>query len=224
MLEGGRGAAEIDAEMMVAGYRLGPFALIDPVGADINLAATRSLSAAMGGHPRYHVFAALRDKVGQGDLGRKSGRGFVTPPAVVPTPADAATIRRRVERDAERSRLALVRRRSHAPGDRHRDATRAEFPAWAIRGFGTLRPRRRAGHACRTGRGGPGASERPLPASTRSLTPPPGSRAACPAGASPPRARFLHRCRSAGSAFAWLRPAGRKNPARSTPPGSTAAA
>lgn len=170
MLEGGRGAAEIDAAMMAAGYRLGPFALIDLVGADINLAATRSLSAAMGGHPRYHVFAALRDKVGQGDLGRKSGRGFVTPPAVVPTPADAATIRRRVERDAERSRLALVRRRGHAPGDRHCDAARAEFPARAIRGFGTLRPRRSAGHACRTGTGGPGASERPLPARTRSLT------------------------------------------------------
>ncbi len=97
MLEGGRGADEIDAAMMAAGYRLGPFALIDLVGADINLAATRSLSAAMGGHPRYHVFAALRDKVGQGDLGCKSGRGFVTPSAVVPTPADAATIRRRIE-------------------------------------------------------------------------------------------------------------------------------
>jgi 3-hydroxybutyryl-CoA dehydrogenase len=48
------------------------------VGADINLAASEQIATAMGHHPRYHVFAALRAQVASGDLGRKTGRGFVT--------------------------------------------------------------------------------------------------------------------------------------------------
>lgn len=95
LLEEGRSAAEVDAAMVAAGYRLGPFALIDLVGADINLAATESLAAAMDGHPRYHVFAALRAQVAKGDLGRKTGRGFVSGEA--PAPADAAEIALRIE-------------------------------------------------------------------------------------------------------------------------------
>lgn len=97
MLEEGRTAAEVDAAMVAAGYRLGPFALIDLVGADINLAATEGLHAAMGGHPRYHVFAALRDQVARGDLGRKTGRGFVHPAEPVAPPDDAAAIALRIE-------------------------------------------------------------------------------------------------------------------------------
>ena len=97
MLEEGRLAADIDAAMTAAGYRIGPFGLIDLIGADINLAATQSLSAAMAGHPRYHVFAALRAQVMRGDLGRKTGRGFVFPADAVPAPADAAAIVQRIE-------------------------------------------------------------------------------------------------------------------------------
>jgi 3-hydroxybutyryl-CoA dehydrogenase len=97
LLEEGRPAAEIDAAMVAAGYRLGPFALIDLIGADINLAATKSLSAAMGGHPRYHVFDALKAQVARGDLGRKSGRGFVHPAEPAQPPADAAEIALRIE-------------------------------------------------------------------------------------------------------------------------------
>ena len=84
LLEEGVSAQRIDAAMMAAGYRLGPFALIDLIGADINLAATEGLLAAMNGHPRYHVFAALRDQVRRGDLGRKTGRGFLFPQTVAP--------------------------------------------------------------------------------------------------------------------------------------------
>lgn len=97
LLEEGRTAAEIDAAMVAADYRLGPFGLIDLIGADINLAATESLSAAMGGHPRYHVFAALRAQVEKGDLGRKTGRGFVHPSDPVPPPVDAEAIALRIE-------------------------------------------------------------------------------------------------------------------------------
>jgi 3-hydroxybutyryl-CoA dehydrogenase len=97
LLEEGRPAAEVDAAMVAAGYRLGPFALIDLIGADINLAATEGLSAAMGGHPRYHVFDALKAQVARGDLGRKSGRGFVHPAEPAPPSADAAEIALRIE-------------------------------------------------------------------------------------------------------------------------------
>lgn len=97
LLEEGRAATEIDAAMLTAGYRIGPFALIDLIGADINLAATEGLSAAMGGHPRYHVFAALRAQVARGDLGRKTGRGFVYPSDSGAAPADAEAIVLRIE-------------------------------------------------------------------------------------------------------------------------------
>ena len=95
LVEEGRDPAEIDAAMVAVGYRLGPFALIDLIGADINLAATEGLSAAMEGHPRYHVFDALRAQVASGALGRKAGRGFVD--AVAPAPADASDIALRIE-------------------------------------------------------------------------------------------------------------------------------
>lgn len=97
LLEEGRSASEIDAAMLAAGYRLGPFGLIDLVGADINLAATESLAQAMDGNPRYHVFAALREKVASGDLGRKTGRGFLFPERPGDPPADADAIVSRIE-------------------------------------------------------------------------------------------------------------------------------
>lgn len=115
MAEEGRAPAGIDAAMVAAGYRLGPFALIDLVGADINLAATESLSAAMGGHPRYHVFDALRRQVASGALGRKMGRGFVTPPAPLAPPADAAAIALRIEATLVNEAAWLVSEGSVSP-------------------------------------------------------------------------------------------------------------
>ena len=97
LVEEGRSPSEIDAAMVGAGYRLGPFALIDLIGADINLAATKGLSGAMDGHPRYHVFDRLKAQVASGDLGRKTGRGFVHPAEPVPAPADAEAIAERIE-------------------------------------------------------------------------------------------------------------------------------
>lgn len=97
LLEEGRGAAEIDAAVLSAGYRIGPFSLIDLIGADINLEATRSVHQAMGRHPRYHVFAAQETAVAEGRLGRKSGRGFLVPDAPGQPPADAERIVARIE-------------------------------------------------------------------------------------------------------------------------------
>lgn len=97
LLEEGRSAGEIDAAMTAAGYRLGPFALIDLIGADINLAATESLSAAMHHHPRYHVFSALKAQVEKGALGRKTGTGFTLPPTDTQPPKDAEALALRIE-------------------------------------------------------------------------------------------------------------------------------
>ncbi|MDG1281366.1 MAG: 3-hydroxyacyl-CoA dehydrogenase NAD-binding domain-containing protein [Pseudorhodobacter sp.] len=96
LLDEGRTAGEIDAAMRAAGYPLGPFALIDLIGADINLAATRGLWQAMGKHPRYHVFPALEAQVAKGHLGRKSGKGFSVAEAL-PPPPDAEAIVLRIE-------------------------------------------------------------------------------------------------------------------------------
>lgn len=93
----GRSPSDIDAAMLAAGYRLGPLSLIDLIGADINLAATTGMYAAMGNHPRYHVFPALTEQVAKGHLGRKSGTGFLHPAAPGPAPADAAQIALRIE-------------------------------------------------------------------------------------------------------------------------------
>ncbi|PQO23797.1 3-hydroxybutyryl-CoA dehydrogenase [Rhodobacteraceae bacterium WD3A24] len=95
--EGTASPGEIDAAMLAAGYRLGPFQLIDLVGADINLKATETVAAAMGGHPRYHVFETLRAQVDKGDLGRKSGRGFIHPDSPPDPGANAEAIVERIE-------------------------------------------------------------------------------------------------------------------------------
>lgn len=104
LLEEGHPATDIDAAMVAAGYRLGPFALIDLVGADINLAASEQIAAAMDHHPRYHVFDALRAQVARGDLGRKSGRGFVTgrdhPAPATPDPGIVLRIEAMVANEA----------------------------------------------------------------------------------------------------------------------------
>lgn len=97
LLEEGRSAAEIDAAVLSAGYRIGPFSLIDLIGADINLAASRSVHEAMGRHPRYHVFAAQEAAVAEGRLGRKSGRGFLFPELPGQPPRDAERIVARIE-------------------------------------------------------------------------------------------------------------------------------
>ena len=97
LLSEGRSAAEIDAAMTATGYRLGPFALIDLIGADINLAATEGMHAAMGQHPRYLPFPALRNQVASGSLGRKTGKGFVFPDKPGGPPPDADAIALRIE-------------------------------------------------------------------------------------------------------------------------------
>lgn len=97
LLTEGRTASEIDAAMVATGYRLGPFALIDLIGADINLAATEGMYAAMDRHPRYLPFDALKSQAASGNLGRKTGRGFVFPDPPASAPPDGNAIALRIE-------------------------------------------------------------------------------------------------------------------------------
>ena len=69
--------ATIDALLREAGgFRMGPFALMDLIGHDVNLAVTRSVFEAHYGDPRFAPSVIQQELVDAGYLGRKSGRGF----------------------------------------------------------------------------------------------------------------------------------------------------
>jgi 3-hydroxybutyryl-CoA dehydrogenase len=73
--EGVATAADID-QGMVLGYRhpMGPLRLTDLVGLDVRLNIAEHLAATLG--PRFEPPALLRAKVANGELGKKTGRGF----------------------------------------------------------------------------------------------------------------------------------------------------
>ncbi len=76
MLEQGVATAEDLDKAMVLGYGfpMGPLRLTDLVGLDVRLAIAEHLERELG--PRFAPPQILRDKVGRGELGQKSGRGF----------------------------------------------------------------------------------------------------------------------------------------------------
>jgi len=74
--EGGAGIEQGDAAMRAAGFRMGPFELIDAIGADVNLAVSESVFEASSHQPRYAPHPLQRSLVAAGRLGRKSGSGF----------------------------------------------------------------------------------------------------------------------------------------------------
>ena len=75
--EQGATVAQIDqlAEQE-AGFRMGPFRLMDLIGIDINFAVTQSVYAAYFGEPRYRPHPIQQRMVEAGAIGRKAGRGF----------------------------------------------------------------------------------------------------------------------------------------------------
>ena len=70
------------------GFRMGPFALMDLIGHDVNEAVTRSVWASFGHDSRFAPSLAQRALVEAGWLGRKSGRG-IYPAEGAPAPAPA---------------------------------------------------------------------------------------------------------------------------------------
>jgi 3-hydroxybutyryl-CoA dehydrogenase len=86
-------APAIDAVLTGAGgFRMGPFALMDLIGHDVNEAVTRSVWAAFGYDPRFAPSLAQHALVEAGWLGRKTGRGIYSyaDPATPAAPAPAA--------------------------------------------------------------------------------------------------------------------------------------
>jgi 3-hydroxybutyryl-CoA dehydrogenase len=77
MLDAGEvGVERIDQSVQSAGYPMGPFAFMDLVGIDINLAAATAVWQGFDEAVRFEPSPIQRALVAAGDLGRKTGRGF----------------------------------------------------------------------------------------------------------------------------------------------------
>ncbi|MBF6613223.1 MAG: 3-hydroxybutyryl-CoA dehydrogenase [Chloroflexi bacterium] len=74
--EGSATVPQIDAAMRAAGFKMGPFELMDLIGIDINFAVTCSVYNAFFGEPRFRPHPAQQRMVEAGTIGRKSGQGF----------------------------------------------------------------------------------------------------------------------------------------------------
>jgi len=59
----------------LGGFRMGPFALMDLIGNDVNYAVSRSIFGALYGDPRYKPSITQQRLVEAGFLGRKTGQG-----------------------------------------------------------------------------------------------------------------------------------------------------
>ena len=71
LLRSGAGTVEsIDAALTAAGFPMGPFALMDLIGIDVNLAAARGLFEASGRPPRFRPSPIQEELVAAGRLGR----------------------------------------------------------------------------------------------------------------------------------------------------------
>jgi 3-hydroxybutyryl-CoA dehydrogenase len=114
------GIVAIDEAVRGAGFPLGPFAYLDLVGLDVNLAATLAIFEGLGRPERLRPSPIQEALVVDGALGRKAGRGFYRyegREAVGPTDAFSA--------GAERSTLPageVVRRIRAALADEARRA------------------------------------------------------------------------------------------------------
>lgn len=67
---------DIDVLMENAGFKMGPFALMDLIGLDVNYAVSQSIYKAFSEHPRFSPSPMQAEKVAQGLLGKKTGEGF----------------------------------------------------------------------------------------------------------------------------------------------------
>ncbi len=96
MLASGDGDVEyIDGAVRDAGFRMGPFELMDLIGLDVNLAVATSLFEAFLQRQdplanRFEPSEIHQRLVAEGRLGRKTGRGFYTYPRDVAKPARGA--------------------------------------------------------------------------------------------------------------------------------------
>jgi 3-hydroxybutyryl-CoA dehydrogenase len=98
--EGGGDVATLDAIMReAAGFRMGPFELMDLIGHDVNFAVTSTVHASYFGDPRFTPSIIQQELVEAGRLGRKTGLGFYdySAGAEKPQPVNAAPAQRPTE-------------------------------------------------------------------------------------------------------------------------------
>jgi 3-hydroxybutyryl-CoA dehydrogenase len=55
---------------------MGPFELMDLIGIDINFAVTSSVYEGFNRNPKFRPSSIQKQKVDEGHLGRKTGKGF----------------------------------------------------------------------------------------------------------------------------------------------------
>jgi 3-hydroxybutyryl-CoA dehydrogenase len=67
---------QVDAAIENAGFKMGPFKLMDLIGMDVNLAVSTSLYEAFDHAIRFKPSRLQIEKVNKGELGRKTGKGF----------------------------------------------------------------------------------------------------------------------------------------------------
>lgn len=75
----GEGVADVDVIDRIVeggGFKMGPFKLMDLIGIDINAGAMRSMYEQTFGEPRYKPHWIQMQKLAEGALGRKTGKGF----------------------------------------------------------------------------------------------------------------------------------------------------
>ena len=65
-----------DALLRAAGFKMGPFELMDLIGVDINLAVTKSVYEGFHQDPKFKPSDIQQQLVDAGFLGRKTGKGF----------------------------------------------------------------------------------------------------------------------------------------------------
>ena len=66
----------IDTLLRSAGFKMGPFELMDLIGIDTNLSVTSSIYHAFLDEPKFRPSRIQQQKVNSGHLGRKTGKGF----------------------------------------------------------------------------------------------------------------------------------------------------
>lgn len=74
--EGAGDFVQIDRLMEASGFKMGPFKLMDLIGNDINYAVSCSVYEQLGKPGRLKPSTIQEQKVKQGDLGKKSGKGY----------------------------------------------------------------------------------------------------------------------------------------------------
>lgn len=66
----------IDRLLKSAGFKMGPFELMDLIGIDVNYAVTTSIYEGFNKAPKFRPSEIQHQKIVQGHLGKKSGKGF----------------------------------------------------------------------------------------------------------------------------------------------------